>query len=880
MATLKEIQTQVALGKVDNGLTSELSPAEFEAWKDYITQQEEDRAARIYADLQAGKTVAPADLEFFKNVIVSQEAPKQEQIVDPRTGVPSVTTVPSEPTLKVLSGAGLSKEQRKDLERKIAEIAPIAELPVDGSGRTILGNLLVKELGGGNVKVSRDGKNYMIRADKDSPFTKVPANNVMSDLARAGVQIGATAGLEFLGTTAGVALAPSTGGASLALAPAAAGLTNAAVEGLLYQQAVDRAKEYGAISGDEAILQQELINRAAGAGVLGLLFGAGGTAPKIYKAAQAAKRAGKPVNEAIEIGIRKEGGSLAAQLGQQMESFGLRGAKDVAKSTAAKGEALALQVANELKDVDAGAAGRVLRSAIDNKVAGLRESTNQAFKVADQKFAESLQKGNFSFIDVSGGLSKLEKEFAEEAAGNPEFADLQRAVLPRIRSSLNSTKAAIQEGVIPANPVTSARFFKPLAETGVPSNPGFDPRQVTAADMRKTFNILRETISDLSDGNATERLMAKKLIGLKNSIGARLGDKSIEIGVKTPYYSGIKVGAAAKDFAPYKTAFAEAKKLKEAVSPKLQRFVEGATDISQVTDTELSKKLVGIDEDLAKEAKSLIDEYEQIEPGASSIFNKSFQANVIKTKADPVAYSTEVLEAAQGLPTGRAEQTAALASGEVIPQGKVARGELSIGDIEPFSVDKVQANTIINNLRNRRGAQILLREPTESVGGEPLFLFKMRRIGGQQSVGNKSTPLRDRAVGAGVGGALGFSAGAGQALLAGEDLEKSIQKGIVTAPLAAALGAGALDVVPSATRFASRGGGRLLSSISPAVTPATTIASNLMRSPEPGPIESLVQQPSGGVPLSGIIDMAFPEGLLRTTPQDIDEDTKRILGLR
>lgn len=864
----EETLAQVAASKIENGLEELLKPMELEALEKVTIRREKERAERIVADFEAGKPVSPEDQAFLQNV-VSRETTRQEQIVDPRTGVPSVVNV-SEKTLEVLQGAGLDAKKRKDIANKIAAIAPIAELEIE-PGKTVLAKLLIKELGAKNVISDQTGKNFMIRTP--SGFTRVPTANILPDLARAGVQIGLGAGLEY----AGAAFAPETGGLSLALPAIGAAIGTGGGEALIFSDAVNRAKDIGIISGDEASILDEMKGRVLAAGGFGAIFGAGGKLPAVIKAAKAARKTGKSLGEAVETGLRQEG-SLATKAGQAIERVGFESPELTVSTAAAKGEAGARQLVEEFAEVEAADAGRILQEAIESKRAALRQARDEAFELADAQFAEQLERGTFGFADVSGALSSLEKELAREGAGNPEFARLQNDILPQIRSSLNATKAGIREGVLPANRAVTARFFKPMAETGVPTNPGFDPKQVTAADLRQTFNSLRDTITDLNEGGAPQRLMAKKLIQLKNSIGASLGDPSIAIsGKTTPYISGIKPGAAAKDFKLYKDAFSKSAALKQGISPKLERLAEGATDISRVDPEQLTTKLssASTSKEIAEEALALIDEYDKVNPGARQNFTKSYQKSLLTVDNEASERSAEQLAQAAKTPSGAAAREAAIASGQ--PLGTV-EGTLPVTQQDFFAEPLANVKSGLSKFKSP-GVRILARS-TEETQGMPIFEFRLRDTLGQQQGGKRNIKLLDKAAAVGAGGATGFGLGMGSSLIEGEDLEKGLQKGITFGTVGALGVPGVMEVAPKVLRGVARPGGRLLANISPLVTPTATIASQLLRSPEPGAVEGVPDVEAASPLTPDQTARSFPEGLLRTDINQFDEKVKRILGIR
>jgi hypothetical protein len=184
-----------------------------------------------------------------------------------------------------------------------------------------------------------------------------------------------------------------------------------------------------------------------------------------------------------------------------------------------------------------GETGKKIVLDVKNSIIG---KSNQLFDQADAQFADRLQSGDFEFIDASGVYNKLRanvNKFTREGVlSEDEAAD----ILSSVQNQLNGTKNDILSGAIrvpdqtlnkfskkvekvtpvqsqildsSGNPVT--KFIKESVETAGE----FDAKKVTAADYRRTSNVIDELFSRIKSKRG-KKALGQLATDIENKIGS------------------------------------------------------------------------------------------------------------------------------------------------------------------------------------------------------------------------------------------------------------------------------------------------------------------------------------------------------------------------
>jgi hypothetical protein len=262
--------------------------------------------------------------------------------------------------------------------------------------------------------------------------------------------------------------------------------------------------------------------------------------------------------------------------------------------------------------------GSLAKDTMTQTFNSIKTNTEGAFQAADQAFMDSLEKGTFAFADATKAVDKLKTKLKlfvnknliteKEAADTLEIATNQlNNVKQNVFNNLSPTTA---EPFTPSN-LTKIRFaqaVEKLPEDGkmafnmqdIGNNLGFDPKQVTAFDLRNTSNAMRQ----LYDNSVNPQLQSV-IAGFKKGLDVALGgvknglDDSDEMireafirgggdvedfiskgaeslgspKIAADFLNSIVTPKGAKDFANYKQGFAIGKQKYDLFPEKFRNMI-------------------------------------------------------------------------------------------------------------------------------------------------------------------------------------------------------------------------------------------------------------------------------------------------------------------
>jgi hypothetical protein len=775
-----------------------------------FTKQEENRIRARDLMIKAQKVrLAPEETAFLEKFEVGLTGGNKVQTVDPRSGVPRVENVPERKSTNledIFAKVNLPEDLKAELSKGLAELAPIADTPIGDNG-TVLSLYLKNKLGENNVLASADGQRFFIRPEGGGGFVPLPAKDILPSIARGATTFAGGVGGELLGSFGGLAGVALGGGAGSGLG-----------EGININNAIEFAKKEGIVTGDEPSLKEKRNREIGTAAALGGFFGGGTGALKgAARGIGTALEEGAPLGKSISEGIRAESNTLAQGAANQARKMGLRGGDIRRLKGEVEQQGLSDVLEAGFKELgDRPLAGEIAQNSVKSRLNFLRNLRNQAFDKADQNFQQKLQKGNFAFIDMTDSYKQLQKELSKAANESPGAAKLMNklGILEDIQNVLNSTKQGVLKGNIPSSKLTKQRFVQEGFEdvsfvtdrtdliTGkrvvqttkqpVTIGEGFDPKQVTALDLRNLSNEINNILETLGKGDTAVPARLKKTLiqfkgavdgsldpSIKGKINTDVGELAMQyldanddalaaLSVNNPFFANLKTAGRNQDIKLYKDAFKLSKNLHEEIPSKLKKVIIG-NPIDPLTPASVDKALLKLDSDTAGKLKNIITR----DQATNDLFEKAIEKKVYNKGSREsqriAAVSPEGFE--QALIVSDKEILEAQTKGKkpkldlvkqtIIPESERFR-ELEKG----FAGAKVKkVITDNNNLTTR----VLLG------GRETSATATASRLGAAQAQAQKKPSLFDTAIGAGGepaaeqgGGSLGRSIGFGTGAFLGK----------------------------------------------------------------------------------------------------------------
>lgn len=524
-------------------------------------------------------------------------------------------------------------------------LAPILDVKLNAQGETVRERYLKKIYGDENVTVNPETKEFYVKGGGNS-LVLAPKPTWQGQLGAMGLDIALGAGGEALGGLAAGSRFGPQGAATGAVI--GAGL--------------------GALSVAEKLKKIQATGKVIGAG-LGAAAGTGGNFTAAYTAA-AAQGLIKP-EELKEIaksgGLSSLGSGLAGgaftKLGQALKpsgealTVGGNTGREIEKYKnaflrQAKSDELLRQVQN------ASDLGTLAKDTMTQAFNNIKAATDQAFQAADAAFGESLQKGTFAFADATKAVSELQSKLAGFVDDGLIPESEAKMAFDAITKQLNNVKRNVLNGTLPTSDLAKSRFaqtVEKLPENGrmafnmqdIGNNLGFDPKQVTALDLRKTSNVIQDLYKNTKNSRL-QNVLASFRSGVDGALGGIAdGFKESEEMIKEAFIRGggdiesfISQGAealgspkiasdflnsivtpkGAKDFVNYKQAFGVAKQKYTLFPEKFRNMIYKDAPKEDFAKSILSSK--------AQDVKPLQSLFRSA--GVEDQFTQSLKGEIIK----------------------------------------------------------------------------------------------------------------------------------------------------------------------------------------------------------------------------------------------------------
>ena len=501
-------------------------------------------------------------------------------------------------------------------------LAPILDVKLNAQGETVRERYLKKIYGDENVSVDDETKEFYIKGGGNS-LVPAPKPTWEGQVGAMGLDIALSAGGEALGgLAAGSRFGPQAAATGAVIG---AGLGAAAGTGGNFTAAYTAAAAQGLIKPEEL---KEIVKSG---GLSSLGSGLAGGA--FTKAGQILGPLGK------ELTV---GGNTGREIEKYKNAF-LRQAKS---------DELLAQVQN------ASDLGTLAKDTMTQAFNNIKAGTDQAFQAADAAFGESLQKGTFAFADASKAVSELQNKLAGFVDDGLIPESEAKMAFDAITKQLNNVKRNVLNGTLPTSDLAKSRFaqtVEKLPENGrmafnmqdIGNNLGFDPKQVTALDLRKTSNVIQDLYKNTKNSRL-QNVLASFRSGVDGALGGIAdGFKESEEMIKEAFIRGggdiesfISQGAealgspkiasdflnsivtpkGAKDFVNYKQAFGVAKQKYTLFPEKFRNMIYKDAPKEDFAKSILSSK--------AQEVKPLQSLFRSA--GVEDQFTQSLKGEIIK----------------------------------------------------------------------------------------------------------------------------------------------------------------------------------------------------------------------------------------------------------
>jgi hypothetical protein len=516
--------------------------------------------------------------------------------------------------LKNKSEQGKQKVDEQKTIDGLNRLAPVLDVKLNAQGETVRERYLKKVYGDENVTVNPETNEFYIKGGGNS-LVPAPKPTFVGQLGAMGGDVVAGAVGEGIGASAfGVP------GAVIG-----AGLGAAAGTGVNFTKATAAAAAQGLVKPEEL---KEIAKSggfaSATSGVLGSVFGGLGQALK-------------PLGEAA---------TLAGNTGREIEKY--------------KNAFLRQAKSDELLGQVRGASdlGTLAKNTMTQTFNSIKASTDQAFQAADQAFGESLQKGTFTFVDASKAVSQLQSKLAGFVDDGLIPEAEAKVAFDAITKQLNNVKRNVLGGGLQASDLAKSRFMQTvekLPENGrmafnmqdIGNNLGFDPKQVTALDLRKTSNVIQDlfkntkntrlqgvlasfrsgvdgALGGIKEGlEESQEMLKEAFIRGGGDIESFISQGAEALGspkIASDFLNSIVTPKGAKDFVNYKQAFGVAKQKYTLFPEKFRNMIYKDAPKEDFAKSVLSSK--------AQEVKPLQSLFRSA--GVEDQFTQSLKGEIIK----------------------------------------------------------------------------------------------------------------------------------------------------------------------------------------------------------------------------------------------------------
>ena len=302
--------------------------------------------------------------------------------------------------------------------------------------------------------------------------------------------------------------------------------------------------------------------------------------------------------------------------------------------------------------------GTLAKDTMTQTFNSIKASTDQAFQAADQAFGESLQKGTFTFVDASKAVSQLQSKLAGFVDDGLIPEAEAKVAFDAITKQLNNVKRNVLGGGLQASDLAKSRFMQTvekLPENGkmafnmqdIGNNLGFDPKQVTALDLRKTSNVIQDLFKNTKN-TRLQGVLASFRSGVDGALGGvkegleesqeMLKEAFVRGGgdiesfvsqgaealgspkIASDFLNSIVTPKGAKDFVNYKQAFGVAKQKYTLFPEKFRNMIYKDAPKEDFAKSVLSSK--------AQEVKPLQSLFRSA--GVEDQFTQSLKGEIIK----------------------------------------------------------------------------------------------------------------------------------------------------------------------------------------------------------------------------------------------------------
>lgn len=557
---------------------------------------------------------------------------------------------------QVLNGIGDQIEKTgkdKVFAMRLADIAPVANVPLNEQGDTLYLRLLKKTYGDQNITIDPETSKLVI---KDGTKTRsAPGQDLLPSVGRFAKNLGGG----ILGDVAGGALAGSRFGPYGALAGSAigAGIGTGLMEFNNVDQSITKARSMGLIQkGDDGLIQKAL-GDATGAG---LTAGLTGGALPVLKGGIAGLLEHNLA--AVPAAIRTEGQSIAQAGADAMRRFGVNSPDMQRLKLQGRAENLSDNLINQYGGVAPGTAGSIAKESVDNFVGGVNSLSDARFTQASNNVEKKIAQGKkVDFYDISDLWNKFEKSFLSKPRGDQATA---QSFLTDLKDNLNFTKFQTLDGQLPSKNVIGTGFVKKAKEISqIPSsvlgpngqpilqtiekdileNIEFSPTQITAKDYNQTKNFIKDALTKLDNPKYILDKQDKTLITqflkeferpfsnnadealeMANNIGI---DPSLVNSSKNPFIlSKTKLPENASDFHLVRDGYGIRKQGFERLPLDARKVV------NKETPTQIEEALFSGDSTIASQIRSVIDE---VNPAAGKEFTNAVKSRLVNSASNP-----------------------------------------------------------------------------------------------------------------------------------------------------------------------------------------------------------------------------------------------------
>jgi hypothetical protein len=514
-----------------------------------LSALKENKINKIKEKLQNDIEISPEELSFVKEYKGIKDTP-QDKLEQKKTAI----------------------NEQKVID-DLNKLAPVLDVKLNAQGETVRERYLKKVYGEENVTIAPETNEFYINRGGNFQ-TPAPKPTFVGQLGAMG------------GDVVAGAVGEGIGGSVFGVpgAVVGAGLGAAAGTGVNFTKATAAAAAQGLVKPEEL---KEIAKSggfaSATSGVLGTVFGGLGQALK-------------PLGKAATLA-----GNTGDEIAKYKNAF-LR----QAKSDELLGQ---VQGASDL--------GTLAKDTMTQTFNSIKASTDQAFQAADQAFGESLQKGTFTFVDASKAVSQLQSKLAGFVDDGLIPEAEAKVAFDAITKQLNNVKRNVLGGGLQASDLAKSRFMQTvekLPENGrmafnmqdIGNNLGFDPKQVTALDLRKTSNVIQDLFKNTKN-TRLQKVLASFRSGVDGALGAVKGglDDSEEMlkeafirsggdiesfvsqgaealgspKIASDFLNSIVTPKGAKDFVNYKQAFNIAKQKYTLFPEKFRNLIyKGASE--------------------------------------------------------------------------------------------------------------------------------------------------------------------------------------------------------------------------------------------------------------------------------------------------------------